>query len=95
MSPRRKFWERPQEAPGTLGILSGFRPGRGNEAGPDVYGGVPQRATIPATGPKRRDDFPPCQTRCHGRKCGKRVAHQHEGKWRCISCGEIREEPTA
>jgi hypothetical protein len=92
MTPRKKFWR----GPGSLGLCdnNGLRTrpaARGSDGGPGVYNGLQKRATIPATGPERRDDLPPCGTRCRGwRICGKRVAHHYPDGWHCISCGADR-----
>jgi hypothetical protein len=63
----------------------------GAESGPDVYGRVPDRQTIPASGPERKAGLLPCPTKLTGRKCGKRVAHKYPDGWRCIGCGCLRE----
>jgi len=65
----------------------------GSESGADVYGRVPDRQTIPASGPERRAGLPPCPTRCIGRRCRKTVAHKYAHGWRCIGCGCLREVP--
>jgi hypothetical protein len=69
-----------------------MRTNMGSESGPDVYGRVPDRQTIPASGPERRAGLPPCGTKLTGRKCGKTVAHKYPDGWRCISCGVTRED---
>lgn len=84
MSASKKPWRDPAPLPPRP-----FTPPVNSDL-PSLYSGLPDRLVLPVSGPARRDDLPPCQTRCHGRKCGKRVAHQHDGVWRCISCGEVR-----
>ena len=66
----------------------------GSESGADVYGRVPDRQTIPASGPERRAGLPPCPTRCIGRRCRKTVAHRFQpgGPWVCSGCGCPRED---
>jgi hypothetical protein len=63
----------------------------GDQSGPWIYGGMPDRVTLPANGPERRAGLPPCGTKLTGRKCGKRVVHRYPDGWHCVSCGVIRE----
>ena len=55
--------------------------------------GLPDKTILPASGPERRADLPRCETPCHGRKCGKRVAHRYADGWHCVGCGVVREVP--
>ena len=55
--------------------------------------GLPDKTILPSSGPERRPDLPPCRTRCHGRVCGKRVAHKYPDGWHCIGCGCLWEVP--